>query len=289
MRKVLILGASGMAGHVIHHYLRQLDYDVTGIARTFPPFFPAAVILDVHNIGALDRFIASKQFDIIVNCIGVLNSAADSNKESAVFINSYLPHWLARFPAKLIHLSTDCVFSGKLGSYPDDAPHDGGTFYDRSKSLGEVLSQKDLTLRQSIIGPELSTKGIGLLNWFLTQKGPINGYTNAIWNGVTTLELAKGIDSAIRQELTGLYQFVPNSSVTKCDLLIEFKRVFAMSDVEILPFENQPRIDKTLVSIRNDFEYSISPYSTQLNELKQWMVANSQLYQHYDQIRLLEK
>lgn len=270
-----------MAGHVAHIYLQEKGYEVVGVARHFPQKLTGSRILDVRNLIALKDLIISERVDVVVNCIGILNAAAESDKELAVFINAYLPHWLSQLPSKIIHLSTDCVFSGKTGSYRDDAPHDGQTFYDRSKALGEVVNKKDLTLRQSLVGPELSTNGIGLLNWFLTQKGVVKGYKNAIWNGVTTFELAKGIEAAIRQNLTGLYQFVTPEPISKSDLLSEFKSAFDRSSVIIEPFDNHPHSDKSLVSIRSDFDYKIPGYAAQLVSLKQWMADHPELYKHY--------
>ena len=101
-------------------------------------------------------------------------------------------------------MSTDCVFSGKTGGYDESSLRDGETFYDRSKALGELENQKDLTFRNSIIGPDLNEEGIGLFNWFMKQTGEINGYTKAMWTGVTTLTLAKAMESAVQQGLTGL-------------------------------------------------------------------------------------
>src|SRR5699024_1115052 len=106
---------------------------------------------------------------------------------------------------KIIHMSTDCVFSGKIGNYKEDSLRDGETFYDRSKALGELDNQKDLTFRNSIIGPDINENGIGLFNWFMKQEGSINGYSKAIWTGVTTLTLAKAMDSALKEDLVGIY------------------------------------------------------------------------------------
>jgi len=132
----------------------------------------------------------------------------------AVWFNSYFPQLLASFGKKynfkLIHISTDCVFSGKEGGYKEDSFKNGIGFYAQSKALGEVVNSKDLTFRTSIVGPELKPDGIGLFHWFMNQAGAISGFTEVFWTGVTTIELAKAINEAIIQELTGLYHLTNN-------------------------------------------------------------------------------
>jgi len=110
---------------------------------------------------------------------------------------------------KIIQISTDCVFSGKDGGYKEDSFRDGDTIYARTKALGEINNNKDLTIRTSIIGPDINEDGIGLFHWFMKQSGTIYGFRNAYWTGVTTIELAKGIEKFIEYNVTGIYHFVP--------------------------------------------------------------------------------
>ena len=117
-------------------------------------------------------------------------------------------------------------FSGKEGSYTEDSFKNGIGFYAQSKALGEVINTKDLTFRTSIIGPELKQNGIGLFHWFMNQSGDVSGYKEAFWSGVTTIELAKAIDQAIDQKLTGLYHLVNNNKISKYDLLDYINTVF---------------------------------------------------------------
>ena len=282
MTKILVLGASGMAGHMIHLYLYENGFNTHGIARGFPKQLPNTSRMDVLDTDRLGKFVQKENFDVIINCVGILNSAADANRAHAVFINSYLPHWLSNLNAKLIHISTDCVFSGNSGAYPDSATPDGPSFYDRSKALGEVLNNKDLTLRQSIVGPELACVGIGLLNWFLLQGGSVRGYKNAIWNGITTLELAKGIVFSIQNKSSGLHQMVHPKPVSKFELLEEFHRAFPKKSRFIEAYNNQPSLDKSLKSTRLDFGFQVKSYSEQLKELSSWMMRHQDLYEHYE-------
>ena len=153
---------------------------------------------------------------------------------------------------KFIHLSTDCVFSGQKGSYTENSFKDGNTFYDKTKSLGEVINDKDLTFRMSIIGPDRKEQGIGLLNWFMKQKSKVKGYSKVYWTGVTTLTLAKAIDKAMQSKLTGLYHLVNNEKIAKYDLLKLFNAYLKSDKISIEAFENEI-VDKSLINTRNDF------------------------------------
>jgi dTDP-4-dehydrorhamnose reductase len=180
----------------------------------------------------------------------------------------------------LIHISTDCVFSGREGGYVEDSFKNGIGFYAQSKALGEVINEKDLTFRTSIIGPELKKDGIGLFHWFMNQENVMSGYKRAFWTGVTTIELAKAINESIQQELTGLYHLVNNSKICKYDLLSEFNKVFKKEGLVIKAY-SEYKVDKSLINTRNDFDYEIPSYNTMIKEMKQWMIKYKALYPHY--------
>ena len=129
------------------------------------------------------------------------------------------------------------MFSGKKGNYSETDFRDADGVHGRSKALGEIINDKDLTIRTSIIGPELKENGEGLFHWFMHQHGCANGFQTAIWGGVTTLELAKAIDVAIDQGVTGLIQLSNGLGISKYDLLHLFSRIWHKQDVEILPFD----------------------------------------------------
>ena len=206
MKKVLLFGATGMAGHIAYYYLLNTGkYEITNVVfRT--PLTEDSIIVDVTNRDAVAEVVRRVQPEIILNCVGVLIKGSKEHPDNAILINAYFPHLLKKMAdevgAKLIHISTDCVFSGKRGNYTEDDFRDADDVYGRSKALGEVINDKDLTIRTSIIGPELKKNGEGLFHWFMNQHGEINGFKTAIWGGVTTLELAKAIDSAIMQNKT---------------------------------------------------------------------------------------
>jgi dTDP-4-dehydrorhamnose reductase len=260
----------GMAGHMILRYLSGLaEYEVVGLARTQDARFVDHQV-DVENLGQLTHVLKAVRPTVVVNCVGVVNTAVDDDPARAIFLNSYLPHWLAQMGDelgfRLIHLSTDCVFSGATGGYTEASEPDGTTLYARTKALGEVASPPHLTFRTSIVGPELRQNGSGLLEWFLRQTGPVAGYASVLWTGVTTLELAKAVHAAIEENLSGLYHLVPDAPISKSDLLGEIARAFDIRGIQVVPQES-PRCQRTLVCTRTDFSFHVHGYGTMLDEL----------------------
>lgn len=282
--KFLVLGCNGMAGHMLSLYLKEGGYEVDGFARKESPFIHT-VLGDARDTGLLRNIIEKGNYRAVINCIGVLNKFAELNHEAAVFLNSYVPQFLAKITEKLatqiIHISTDCVFSGSRGCYTESDFPDGKLFYDRSKALGELDNEKDITFRMSIVGPDANEKGIGLINWFMQQQGKVKGYKNAMWTGQTTLQLAKTIEHAARQRVHGLYNMVPEDKISKYDMLVLFNQYLRSKPIEIEPEENF-RTDKSLKRTNYGlFSYRIPEYEQQIRELGTWMRAHKELYPHY--------
>ncbi|MFJ7753801.1 dTDP-4-dehydrorhamnose reductase family protein [Peribacillus muralis] len=276
--KVLVLGGQGMAGHVIKDYFTQdSKYHVTYTTRD--PNDKKGLYLDVTDVTSLEEIMEKVKPDITINCIGILNDHASDNTKLAFQVNSVFPHQLVKLTernnGKLIHISTDCVFSGKKGDYTEEDIPDSSTIYGQSKHLGEIISDKHLTIRTSIIGPELKENGIGLFLWFMKQKGKINGFEKVLWNGVTTLELAKVLDKMIQQEITGLYHLGSDEKISKAALLKLLQRTFHKNDVEIMP-DSSMHLDRTIKNTRNDFQYKMPTYQKMLDELGEWMGSKSE-------------
>lgn len=272
-----------MAGHVVATYLRENGLEVDTLSAK-NRLDKDTFLVDVTDLGNFKNFLDNHKFDVVINCIGLLVKESEQRPDLAAYLNSFLPHFLEKYyqkGAKLIHLSTDCVFSGKKPPYHENSEYDGQSFYDRSKALGEVINDKDLTLRMSIVGPDMNKSASGLFNWFYQSSDEIFGYTKAMWTGVTTIELAKAIKAAIEQNLTGLYHLVPKASISKFGLLQLFKEVFKRSDISIKP-KSDFVVDKSLVNTRVDFQYDVPDYETMIEEMKDWIVAHKGLYKHYE-------
>lgn len=282
--KFLVLGCNGMAGHMISLYLKEKGHQITGFARKKSPFVET-VVGDAMDPVALQEAIGKNRYDSIINCVGVLNQFAENNKAVATYLNAYLPHSLAALTegshTQVIHMSTDCVFSGKEGQYTEDAVRDGATFYDRSKALGELEDGKNITLRNSVVGPDINKNGIGLMNWFLKQKGQVNGFTGAMWTGQTTLQLAKTMEIVAQERAHGLYNMVPDTSISKYELLKLFNQYLRGNAVTIVPVD-QMVVDKSLKRTNWDIDYRIPDYETMVEELAQWMKMHKALYPHYE-------
>ena len=284
--KVLILGSAGMAGHIIKNHLSSFPkkievYDVARSSKYVQPSF----LFDVTDFSSLNNLIVDLKPDCIINCIGILNETAESNPDLAILVNSYLPHFLESKTkagnCKIIHISTDCVFSGLKGDYVEKDPKDGVGIYAQSKALGEIINIKDLTIRTSIIGPELNPDGIGLLHWFLNQKNDITGYSNAFWSGVTTNELAKFIYFVLteRFNLNGIYHLTNNTKIDKCTLLEYFQSAFKKDEFKIISSDKY-KIDKSFINTKNDILFKVSDYNNMINEMSDYIRKYKYLYQY---------
>lgn len=279
-KKILLLGATGMAGHVTYLYLKETGkYDVIPVVYR-NKFTEDSIIIDVRNKEQIEELVRFLRPDVVINCIGVLVENANKYPDEAILLNSYLPHLLAKVSdeveAKLIHISTDCVFSGKAGSYKEDDFRDADDVYGRSKALGEINSKNHLTLRTSIIGPEIKSDGTGLFHWFMQQSGKIKGFTSAYWGGITTVELAKAIDKAILNNLTGILHVTNGDKISKYSLISLFKAIWNKTEVEIAEFEGKYS-DKSLVKSEH-FDFEIPNYQEMLLNQKVWMNTHNSIY-----------
>lgn len=283
MYRVLVLGSSGMLGHMVYFNLLDLPHVKLFDVSYKEKISDKTILCDVTNLDDLARIIRDIKPDVIVNCIGVLIKGSKSSPSNAVFINSYLPHWLVeeldKYGGRLIHVSTDCVFSGSKGLYVEQDFRDADDIYGRTKALGEINAAPHLTLRTSIIGPELKLKGEGLFHWFMNQSGNVNGYKNAFWGGVTTLQLAKVINQIISSNVQGLVHVTNGEPISKYELLALIKGQFGLDRVNLVPFEGK-QVNKSLKSNRLDVNCLVPNYSDMISELQVWMQFHKSIYSY---------
>lgn len=260
--KIMILGATGMLGSAMVRVISGAsEHEVIALSRASEArqWFPADIRarffggLDVDNYENLARAFADHRPDVVINCIGIVKQlAAASDVLSSVPINSLLPHRLAQLcgmvGARLVHFSTDCVFSGNSGNYVESDTPDAKDLYGMSKQWGEVHDPHTITLRTSIIGPELNSSR-GLLGWFLSQSGSVLGYRRAIFSGLPTVELSRIVRDLIlpRADLSGLYH-VSTHAIDKDSLLRLFAAAYG-KDIEIVA-DDSLVIDRSLNSER---------------------------------------
>lgn len=231
--KVLVLGVSGMLGNAMFRKLSESQsLEVYGTARSASAkrFFPGELTerivcgIDIENQDALARVLGEIKPQAVINCVGLVKQLGDANDPLvALPVNAILPHRLARLcglaDARLIHVSTDCVFSGARGNYRETDVPDAKDLYGRSKLLGEVDYPNAVTLRTSIIGHELSSAH-SLVGWFLAQNEGVKGFARAIFSGLPTVELAELVRDVVlpRDDLHGVYH-VASAPISKLDLL----------------------------------------------------------------------
>ena len=228
--KILILGAYGMLGHKLFLTLSK-KFDLFATCRSFHKKWShilpkERLFADVHadNFNSVIGAVESVAPDVVINCIGIVKQL-DAAKDPiiAITINALFPHHLALIcknaGARLIHFSTDCVFNGVRRNYTEDDPSDANDLYGRTKFLGELSLPHCVTLRTSIIGHELNGR-LGLIDWFLSQEGKVRGFTQAIYTGFPTVEMARIIAEYVipNEELSGVYQ-VSSSPISKYELL----------------------------------------------------------------------
>ncbi len=262
MKKVLILGGAGMLGHKMLQVCGE-RFDVRATFRgNIDPYVSHGLItreraitgVDAMQFETVERAIRDARPDFVINCIGIVKQLAEGHDPIlSITVNSLLPHRVAAvcadIGARVIHISTDCVFSGRKGMYRESDPPDAEDLYGRSNLLGEVAGENALTLRTSIIGREVRST-TGLVEWFLSNRGgAVNGFSEAIYSGLTTLALASLIGDLMERDepLHGLYQ-VSSEPINKYDLLVLLNEAFG-ADVMIRR-STELRIDRSLDSTR---------------------------------------
>ncbi|MEY8200134.1 MAG: SDR family oxidoreductase [Colwellia sp.] len=274
-KKILILGANGMLGGSLHRYFsRDTGHHVLGSVRSESALEHLASMgfdnvesgVDVTNQESLQKLIAEFRPDFVFNCIGLIKQLSQSKLPvPAIEINSLLPHRLAalctEFGARLVHFSTDCVFSGNAGGYTESSIPDATDIYGRSKLLGEVDYDDHITLRTSIIGHELNS-GVSLVDWFLNQSGHIKGFSKAVFSGLPTCYVAEFINKNIisSPNFSGLYH-LSSYPIDKYTLLQLIKGIYGL-EIEI-EHDSDFVIDRSLNSdiLRASVGFTPLPWS----------------------------
>jgi dTDP-4-dehydrorhamnose reductase len=259
---VLVIGATGLIGSTIFRYLSDnTKHIVFGTIRnpsdkSYFSSLQAAKLFsqfEASDFNKWNQFFKKNRPDVVINCLGITKHLEGGNDPLVtVPINAYFPHFVNALCreslARLIHISSDCVFSGRQGGYSEGDTPDAEDFYGRSKALGEISIGPTITLRTSTIGHELQS-AFGLLDWFLCQKGSCQGFKKAYFSGLPTIELAKIIDKYIipNPHLQGLYH-VGARKISKFDLLTQIAHEYGKK-IEIIP-NNNFKIDRSLNSAR---------------------------------------
>jgi dTDP-4-dehydrorhamnose reductase len=287
--KILILGGTGMLGHRLLLDLsanHEVWATVRGEAYYLPDFLPRQQLVSYVDTNSFESVVGVFNMvkpEVVINCVGLIKQR-DINPLDAINLNARLPHLLAQFcgetNTRLIHISTDCVFSGKKGMYTEDDTPDAYDIYGKTKNLGEVVNQPHvLTIRTSLIGRELANYA-SLLEWFLAQRGSCGGYSKAVFSGFPTYAVAQWLNDFVlpRADLHGLYH-VSAAPIDKYTLLQLFKDAYH-HDIEIVP-NDKVIIDRSLDSTRfrqatgfvpQDWETMIQTMAADPTPYKNWRV-----------------
>ncbi len=281
MKRLLILGGDGMLGHRLmaelsaRHTVRVTLHRELAAYAQWPEFGPRNAVggVEASDIAQINRLVTEFKPDAMVNCVGIVKQRDESKSARiSIEINALFPHQLADIAqatgCHLVHLSTDCVFSGRRGNYREDDLADAEDIYGRTKWLGEVAKAGCITLRTSIIGPELSRKS-GLLEWFLSQQGKtVSGFRKAIFSGFTTAELSRIIEMLLTRfpEASGLYH-VSSEPISKYDLLRRIGDRLKLG-IDVIP-EDSFVCDRSLDSIafQQHFHYRPPSWDAMIEEL----------------------
>ena len=293
MRKILVLGSTGMLGHTVAQYLSDEGFTIISGSRThdFSDRKSNSIFFDAYSTNNLRNVIDLDDLDFVINCIGVIKQKTPllnfSEVRNSIEVNSIFPFLLNDLALKhdfqVIQIATDCVFDGSRGGYSENEPHNPLDVYGKTKSLGEVESPNYLNLRTSIVGMEKGSNH-SLLSWLLarTKNETVSGYANHIWNGVTTYHFAKIISGILREKefLNGTHHLVPEGVISKYDLLRKFRQVFGREDLNISMVDAPTAIDRTLTTVNPDLNerlwknagYDVPPgISKMLDEYAEWL------------------
>ncbi|MGC6442423.1 MAG: dTDP-4-dehydrorhamnose reductase family protein [Rubripirellula sp.] len=281
--KILVIGGDGMLGHqLLSQWQNRHDVWVTvrrplghyaghelfKQSNTFP-------LVDVRDLVAVRNAITQSKADAVINCAGIIKQRDEAHQvESTLEVNAIFPHRLQKlcesFDCKLIHLSTDCVFSGKRGNYSQEEPCDVSEVYGLSKYLGELRVGSALTLRTSIIGLEIARK-LSLVEWFLAQQGPVRGFTHAIYSGLTTESLGDLMEHILTHHpnLSGLWH-AASKPISKYELLLRLSSLLERRDIEIIP-DHEFRCNRSLdgTPLERRLGYTVPSWDSMLERLAQ--------------------
>jgi len=259
--RVVVLGKSGMLGRYVYTYLKRI-FDVIGTNRAD---LDALSIVSPHSLS-----LYFNSGDIVINCIGIIPQRGSNNTLNFIYVNSLFPHFLQEAcvlrDAKLISVSTDCVFSGRDGYYNENSQPDAVDIYGRTKSLGEPV---DATIiRTSFIGEELKNK-VSLIEWVKQNRGGIiGGYTNHYWNGITCLQFAKVCEYIIKENLfwKGVKHVFSPTLLTKCSLIESISEAFGLG-ISVEPVSNQEPCNRVLTTVKTDIKIPIPNLRSQIKDL----------------------
>jgi dTDP-4-dehydrorhamnose reductase len=261
--RIVIFGCTGMLGRYVHEFFTRQNYNVIGFSRA------DLDIVSVNTEKLISLGLAAD--DVVINCAGLIKQRTDENNLNFIIVNSVFPLLLSKvcdeLGCRLIHITTDCVFSGMDGDYNEFSPHDATDIYGQTKSLGEPMNVA--VIRTSIIGEEKG-QALSLVEWVKSNRdSTVNGYTNHFWNGITCLQFAKVCEYMIKNNLfwRGVKHITSPTTVNKFELVSMLSDIYDLN-ITVTPFETPEKCDRSMSSIRDDIEISIPELEVQIREMR---------------------
>ena len=287
--KILVIGCNSVLGQVVSLYCIQQGHRVNGLDNKhlydfgFHNFYQFEIVKE--EFMSIFAVASAGRYDAIINCAALLIKDSESNPELARIVNSDFPHFLERMfkdsKTIIVHRSTDCIFSGKKGNYTLNDEPDGHSVYAKTKACGELNNPKDITIRTSLIGPDRNIAAPDLFGWFNNLRGVVRGFANSIWTGITTIEYAKEALYLIEKKAHGVFQCVPDKSISKYELLLLFEKFFPKNRT-IIKIDNE-RNDKSLKQEIGNYGLYVPSYEEQIKEMKDWIDKQYKKYGIYSQ------
>lgn len=272
-----------MVGHVMAQHLYEKHHNVMGYDDEKSALYPSETG-SLHDIVKISNLIQKGDYDAIINCTAIINQLAESDKAEAAYVNVFIPHFLEKITdgtkTIVVHRSTDCIFSGKRGKYDLNDTPDAESFYSKTKAIGELVNDKDITIRTSLVGPEKEAYRESLFNWFVNQKGDVKGFANAIWTGLTTIEFSKEVEYLLIHKAHGLFQCVPDHAISKYELLLLFEKIMPGNRI-IIRVDNK-LIDKSLIQRVGNYGLKVLDYEPMMKEMVDWISNHKAFYPHYN-------
>ena len=265
--RIIIFGHTGMLGRYVYEYFWRENYYVVGFSRADLDI-TTATKEELMKLGFTSN-------DVVINCAGLIKQREGMSDSDFMSVNSTFPILLSKvcesIGCNLIHVTTDCVFSGRVGNYTEISIHDPEDVYGKSKSLGEPVNAT--TIRTSIIGEERG-QARSLLEWVKSNKGKtVNGYTNHFWNGITCLQFAKVCEHIINNNLfwKSVKHVVSPTTVSKFELVKMISDIYDLG-ITVTPFETPEKCDRSMSSIRTDVKIDIPELEIQIKEMKDFSI-----------------
>tara|TARA_B100001142_G_scaffold315754_1_gene354734 strand:+ start:3078 stop:3935 length:858 start_codon:yes stop_codon:yes gene_type:complete len=282
MTKILVLGVTGMIGHKVYQvFSEETPFHILGLSRR--PLDSETIIKDLRDFNSLEKALKKIKPEYIINCSGLLIEHSEKSPIDAVKLNALLPLFLKELSSELkfriVQISTDCVFSGKGGPYKEYSETDATNIYGKTKAISEIKDDKNLTIRTSVIGPDLYEDGLELFHWFMNQSDEVSGFTKSFWSGVTTLELARSIVWSIENDITGLRNLTTNNPISKYQLLTFINQITKMN-LKIKKTDG-PSHNKGLINTSNFFYEAEVAYEEIIKNMIQDIVSRKSHYPHY--------